>query len=37
MENNSKWTGTAGNMPVQGGQPDDNVIEINLGDVFRTI
>ena len=37
MEDNRKQAGTAGNMPIQGGQPDDNVIQIDLGDVFRTI
>lgn len=37
MEDNSKRTGTNGNVPIQGGQPDDNVIQINLTDVFRTI
>ncbi len=37
MEDNRKRAGAAGNMPIQGGQPDDNVVQIDLGDVFRTI
>ena len=37
MEDNSKRTGTTGNVPIQGGQPDDNVVQIDLTDVLRTI
>lgn len=37
MEDNRKQAGAAGKMPIQGGQPDDNVVQIDLGDVFRTI